>query len=232
MIYYSLSIYLKFIHIVSKYASMSFIKSTVPFIYALMIQMLKRSSLSHVIGLKAVSLSAGLTPLIGFFSDVNSALLVYLVRTASILSVAPSMGACSLYLPTLCGTLYLSTQSRLLKVGIPLVSILLFLNHPVGFISWTYTLYWIPPLLLGFLTIKSIFLRAVASTLTTHAVGSVLWIYMHQTSPMYWQTLINIVWLERLIYALILTAGYYVVSTVRSIDLSSGSLKPQLRWGI
>lgn len=188
-------------------------------LYAFIIQMLPRMSISSLIGLKGSSLvlASCVAPLIGFFSGVNSALLVYVLRTASIFIATPQVGSCTLYLPTLCGTFYLSTQSRLLKALIPLTCILLFLNHPIGLISWKYTLYWIPPLLLSFFTVQSIFLRALASTLATHAVGSVLWLYMHQTHQIYWHTLMNIVWFERLVCALILTAGYYAVIALRSI---------------
>ena len=179
----------------------------------MMLKGLSRIPVSLFVESKAIafSLSSCLAPLIGFFSGVSSAAIVYVTRTIYAVLVTQSMGSSLLHLPTLSGTLYLTTESRLVKALIPLTCILLFLAHPVGCSAWTYTLYWIPPLVLSFLPMRSIFLRSLTCTLATHAVGSTIWLYTHPTTALYWHSLIGIVWIERLISALILTTGYYTI---------------------
>lgn len=194
-------------------------------IYAILIQCIARTT--------GIFLASSLAPLIGYFSNVYTALFVYFIRTAWILIETQSTSL-SFYLPTLSGTFYLSTQSRIAKAFIPALCVVLFLLHPIGSASWAYTVYWIAPIVLSFFSIKSIFLRSLASTLTTHAVGSVLWIYTHHTTTLYWHSLISIVWLERLTSALILTAGYYAIVSIQPILIYARQkgIQPQPRWGI
>ncbi len=206
----------------SKYFSMPYIKNSSAFIYALMLKGLPRVPMSFFIASKAISFSLAscLAPLIGFFSGVSSAAIVYVTRTIYAVLVTQSIGSCLLHLPTLSGTLYLTTESRLAKALIPLTCILLFLVHPIGWSAWAYTLYWIPPFVLSFVPIRSIFLRSLACTLATHAVGSTVWLYTHQTTALYWHSLIGIVWIERLMSALLLTTGYYtVVGIIRLVHI-------------
>lgn len=198
---------------------MSFIKrALLPILHAISMQILSWIPMAGMLGTKAAFFSVGhcLSPLIGFFSGVGSSFLVYSVRTLFHFIALPSLGACTYYIPTLCGTLYLATNSRLIKFLIPSSCMILFLLHPTGQESGLYTLYWIAPLILSILPIRSIFLSALASTLTTHAVGSTLWLYTHQTDVLFWHALISVVWFERLTYALSITAGYYVCIKART----------------
>lgn len=153
-------------------------------------------------------LTACLAPLVGFFTTSRNSLTFFGLRTA----LALITGSFSCYVPTLAGSFVLSSQSRLLSALIPLSCIGLFILHPTGAASWLYTLYWLIPIGLSILTQPSLFTRALISTYTTHAVGSVIWLYTHNTTPLYWHALIAHVWLERFAYAAILTGSYYVIS--------------------
>ena len=172
--------------------------------------------------LKAAFLSSCFTPLLGFFASSSAGIFLYSIRTLLLFAVTPQIASLWHYLPTLAGILYLTSRSSMVRVGIPLACILLFIAHPVGRESFLYTFYWIPPVIGGFFTIKSAFLRALASTLTTHAVGSTFWIYTHTSIPAYWHALIGVVWAERLLIACIITASYYTITTLHTFWLKKG----------
>lgn len=174
---------------------------------------LKVSSYISVVpvSVKTGLLSSALAPLIGFFTKPSAAIGVYIIRTVVTLLIHPQIALSLLHLPTCAGTIYLATDSRFIKFSIVLIAFILFLSHPIGQASWLYSLYWLPPLIGSFFAVRSIFLRAVFSTLTTHAIGSTIWLYTHHTDILYWHSLISIVWIERVISALILTASYYSV---------------------
>ncbi len=195
---------------------MLFINKRFIVLYALFIQSMAK--------IPIIWLASSISPVIGFFSNTQTVLSVYLLRTALLAIFSKSIGIYFFHVPTLCGSLYLSSSSKLLKASLPVFAILLFLLHPVGLLSWTYTLYWFPPLLLTFFAQRSIFIQALSSTLVTHAIGSVLWLHSHQTTPAYWHALHSVVWLERLLCALLLTASYYLVTTVASYYQSRGTL--------
>ncbi len=184
-------------------------------LYGLFMQGLTSIKLSFILGSKLAffSLNQCLTPVIGFFAGTKENILIFGARTAiTFFWTGMGVAAFTYHLPTLSGTLYLTTTSRIVRAAVPLACILLFIAHPVGSASIVYTLYWFPLLLMSFKLPQSIFLRSLASTLTTHAVGSTLWLYSHQTDPLFWHSLISIVWIERLLFASCMTAAYYGVT--------------------
>lgn len=158
------------------------------------------------------SLASAFAPLIGFFVGTSSSALVYLVRTALSFSTTLALGSFLVHIPTLAGTLVLSSQSRLLSRILSLVCIVTFLIHPIGKESFIYSLYWLIPICISFVPRPSIFLRSLSSTFITHAVGSTIFLYTHATTSAFWLILIPQVLLERLTYALLLTASYYAVT--------------------
>lgn len=95
-------------------------------------------------------------------------------------------------------------NSRIISVLIPLLSILAFVLHPVGSISWIYSMYWLIPIAIALLP-KHLFnnnlLKSIGSTFTAHAVGSVGFIWAIQTTPELWIALIPVVFIERLLFA-------------------------------
>ncbi len=161
-----------------------------------------------LLSILSFSLTAIFAPIIGFFTNSRNCITLFGLRT----TLALISGSFSWYIPTLAGSLVLSSQSRILSTLIPLTCIGLFMLHPVGSASWLYCLYWLIPIGLSLTTQPSIFTRALISTYTTHAVGSVIWLYTHITTPLYWHTLIAQVWLERFACAAILTGSYYVIT--------------------
>lgn len=84
-----------------------------------------------------------------------------------------------------------------------------FIAHPVGAQAWVYSLYWLVPIVLYAVRKKNMFLEALGSTFTAHAVGSVIWIYCDPMTPQAWLTLIPVVLVERLVFASGIVVAYY-----------------------
>lgn len=171
------------------------------------------------------SLAHCVAPLLGFFSTTSMVYYSFFFRTIVQYLIYTSW---SFYLPTLCGTLWLSTESRVFKLVVPAVCIVLFASHPQA--SLLFSCYWIIPLILSFTPKRWIVLQAVGSTFTTHAVGSVLWIYSHPTDPLFWNALLGRVLFERLNYALILTVSYYGLNALGA--LINNYLSPSFKRSI
>ncbi len=179
--------------------------------YSVLLKLISRIGLWRVLGTKvSIGLAAAVAPAMGFFGSSSACLGVYLIRTGLALATSLTPLAGTLYVPTLAGSLVLSSQSRLLQIALPLICIATFALHPVGSQSMAYTLYWLIPIVVSFLP-SSIFLRSLSSTFVTHAVGSTIFLYTHPTTSTYWHALLPQVWLERLIYTLILSATYYIL---------------------
>lgn len=157
------------------------------------------------------SLNQNLTPAFGFFFGPWATIFLFISKTCILLLSGTMFGLPLLchHLPTLSGGLYLTSTNRLFKVSIPLLCMVLFVCHPIGFQSMVYTLYWVTPIVAAFYVPRSFFLRSLASTLTIHAVGSTLWLYTHSTNPLFWHSLLPVVAVERLLFAMIMTAAYY-----------------------
>ncbi len=113
------------------------------------------------------------------------------------------------HIPGLCAAVSWATSRKLITGGIPFICIVLFLMHPVGFASWLYTFYWFIPIIFTFIPERSVFIQALLSTFVAHAVGSVICLYTIYTAPALWWALIPVVFFERLIFALMMTAVYH-----------------------
>lgn len=106
-------------------------------------------------------------------------------------------------IPTFCASLYWATEQRWIRMGIPVLCMLLFVMHPVGLYAAPYTFYWLIPMGIAYIRYNNSFLTALASTFTAHAVGSVMHLYMINILPASaWLQLMPIVAVERLCLAL------------------------------
>lgn len=120
-------------------------------------------------------------------------------------------------LPTVCASLYWSTEHRWLRAGIPALCMLLFIAHPVGLYAAPYTLYWLLPIGIAYSTFcNHDVARALASAFTAHAAGSVMHLYLVQTlTSQDWIALIPVVAVERLFLALGMWISYKLLSRLR-----------------
>ena len=115
-------------------------------------------------------------------------------------------------IPTFFAGLYWAIPSRMMRAGVPAVCMLLFMLHPVGMVAWPYALFWFVPIAIACMQTSSIFLTSLASTFTAHAVGSVLWLYSTSMGADYWYSLLPIVPVERLLFAVGMTATHMICS--------------------
>ncbi len=106
-------------------------------------------------------------------------------------------------IPTFCAGLYWQS-GRSYRAIVPLACMALFWMHPTGFFAAPYALFWVIPFVIAFKK-DSVFLNALGSTFTAHAVGSVLWLYATNMPAARWYQLLPNVPLERLLFALGLT---------------------------
>lgn len=110
-------------------------------------------------------------------------------------------------LPVLFSALYFARRSKLMLI-VPAVCMIAFWFHPEGRAAWHYALYWLIPILTYFFYEKSIILRALGTTFTAHAVGSILFLYAFNLKATAWAALMPMVWKERGLMAIGITLTY------------------------
>lgn len=107
-------------------------------------------------------------------------------------------------LPMSLAALYFGSHSA--KKGlIAALCLLAFILHPIGREVWYFSLYWLIPIFASFNKERLSF-KALGSTFTAHAVGSVSFLYAFQLPAQVWHNLIPIVFYERMTFA----AGIWV----------------------
>jgi hypothetical protein len=92
-----------------------------------------------------------------------------------------------------------------------------FIIHPVGSSAPLYTLYWLIPAVISLSGCSSVFLRSLASTFVAHAIGSIIWLHTHTITADMWNGLIGVVWAERMLFALSMTAVYYGITSIHNV---------------
>jgi len=170
---------------------------------------------SVVVGSTATffSLANCITPLAGAFGGISGALSASLCLLA-IKCVLGSFTLKSLlvyHLPTLCASLALAKSTRLVRVGLFALSILLFSLHHVGSQALIYSALWILPMLAELLIERFYLARAFSATMVAHAVGSLAFLYIQPMTPGFWIALTPLALVERVIFALGITAVYQTV---------------------
>jgi hypothetical protein len=114
-----------------------------------------------------------------------------------------------------------SPQDAALHLLLPLTCMLLFCISPVGSTAKAYSLFWCIPIALFCIRFShpalSITSRALKSTFTAHALGSVIWVYLVPMTGEQWLALIPIVPLERLLIT--------TLTTLTALSISSATWK-------
>lgn len=164
----------------------------------------------------AISWSHVVLPLMGALLGAVGSYLLIIRSVLLLLAMAIGLKVQIFFgLPTLFASLYWSTESALLRVGVPLLCMILFMVHPVGFYAAPYTLFWLIPIGAYFYTDNRL-LTAMASTFMAHAIGSVMHLYMIGTlSSSMWLSLIPIVMVERLALGLSMYVAYRLLRKLK-----------------
>lgn len=170
---------------------------------------------SHMIWLSGPAI---LAPLVGAFGGVFASSIVLLIRMALhfLLFKKLSLSFLAFCVPGFVGSLYWSTRSSIIRVFVPLVCMGLFIAHPVGGQAFIYSLYWLIPVAVYFFGRNTIFMQALGSTFTAHAVGSVIWLYTVPMTATMWLGLIPFVAVERLLFALCMVVAYRVILAAKN----------------
>ncbi len=155
-----------------------------------------------------------LTPLAGLGGCIVAFALAFVRTGITVCVLQAPFKALAYHLPGLFASLGWTYPNMFLRVALPLSCIVAFSVHPIGRYAIPYTFYWLIPVGIYFSGKKSIFLHALATTFIAHAVGSVVWLYVKTLPVTVWWSLIPVVAAERLYYAAVMTAFYYVVRTV------------------
>jgi hypothetical protein len=197
--------------------------------YMALTWLLSAIKISFLVGTHATyfSLSHCIAPLTGLFIGSLGATIFFAAKT---LFWSPSSFIIACHLPSLSAALYLaiinnnnytmSPLKRLLLSSIPLMCMILFNLHPVGWQSAPYSLFWLIPIVSLFMQHNNLFIHMLGSTFTAHAVGSVLWLYAGLVpEPETWINLMPVVALERLLFATGMFLMYAIfIAIKRSIN--------------
>ncbi len=190
--------------------------------------------LSFIMGSRHAFFSASniLFPVSGLFLGVSGSCLWFAMSLIIRLLYGGSFYLHLVYgVPGFCASLYMASPHKLIRLVLPLVCIILFIAHPIGFYAAPYALYWLIPLILY--KKRSLFANALGATFTAHAVGSVFWLYLNPLPVAYWWGLIPIVALERVCFAsgaVVLYAG--CMKTVRMVFTIKKSAKAFIAAGL
>lgn len=129
--------------------------------------------------------------------------------------------------PMIAAAIYFGTKSKWINV-VPLLCIVLFLANPVGRTVWYYPIaFWFIPILTYFGKHR-LSLNALGSTFTAHAVGSTAFLYAFGLPASVWKSLMIIVPVERLTFAIGIIISYLVINNVLNYlveKLHIGTLK-------
>lgn len=199
---------------------------------------------AHLAGSKATFTAFdAFAPITGsFIGTIPGVIAVALMELANFIlrgSAGTDVGTIIRFFPMLFGVAVFAKKTRF-NLVIPLLAIAIFLAHPIGRTVWYFALFWTIPLVAHILRDRLLLARALGATFTAHAVGGALWIWAFSLPASVWQTLIPVVAIERLIFALGLCASYCLVTNLIAaiealtnkrfgLSLTSTHLIPALR---
>lgn len=112
------------------------------------------------------------------------------------------------FFPMLFAAWYFGRKNKPVLV-VPLLAVIAWGLHPIGRSVWYYSLFWLIPLFV-YRFYNFLPARALGATFTAHAVGGALWIYAFNLPAAVWISLIPVVAMERLLFALGISATYLV----------------------
>jgi len=199
-------------------------------LFTLLFECARYGKINFIIGSSSAffSLNHCITPLVGASSNFLGAAAIIFCLRMMMNNTAHTLPALLAYhIPSFFGAIAFSTINndrntalfkRLLLGAILLLCTALFIIHPIGYSAALYTALWLIPAVLLCIPTKNPFVHALISTFVTHAVGSVIWLYMFTTqSPEMWIYIMPIALIERIIFASGATICYYSMRVLYSL---------------
>ena len=148
------------------------------------------------------------------FGGITGSIAVLAVEIANLLWRQTLTLAGFLHLfPVMFGALYFGSNRKIVNL-IPVIAIASFTLHPVGREVWYFSLFWLIPILCQPFKVKSLLARSFGAVFTSHAVGGLLWIYFFNPPAAVWNSLIPIVIMERITFAVVSTVMYLIAEKI------------------
>ncbi len=183
------------------------------------IELASMLKMSYMVGSWSAFFSATniAVPMAGVFGGTALTGLITIMRALSRWLLLGSNPASFLvfHIPGVVAAFYWRSSSRLVKMGLPLLCMALFIAHTPA--AWFYSLYWLIPVGLYVAKRESIFEKALSATFIAHGVGSVIWAYTVPMADSVWLALIPIVAIERLVFASGMAIVYHIVTSLESV---------------
>lgn len=117
------------------------------------------------------------------------------------------------FFPMLFAVLYFAKKGKFNFI-IPVIAIVAFVIHPIGRTVWYFSLFWTIPIVAYFFRDRFLLARAIGSTFTAHAIGSVLYIWVFSLPATVWNSLIPIVVVERFLFTLGIAGSFVLVNNL------------------
>lgn len=154
-----------------------------------------------------------IVPLAGMFGGIEGSLILFAISSSVrfFWSGIVSFHFLAYHIPGLFASLYWAKPHWAFRLLPSVFCLGLFLAHPVGFAAGAYALLWLIPVGIYIFAKQNIFLDALASTFTAHAVGSVIWLYTVPMTPQDWLVLIPVALVERITFALGMVVAYHSI---------------------
>lgn len=181
--------------------------------------------------------------LFDFFGPIAGAFLGPWIGIASVLAVEVvnysvketplTTGAIIRLFPMLFAVYYFATVNKKSSdsnkwiIGVPVLSMIIFLAHPIGRSVWYYSLFWLIPLV-AYLKKDMLLSRSLGATFTAHSVGGAAWIWAFNLPATVWNSLIPVVISERILFALGISLSFVLVRYTLS-KLIAKNLLPSLK---
>ena len=147
------------------------------------------------------------TPVILFLSGIT--LLKWLtIGTITTLKIPTTMATAAWLLTTAKKNWLSKLATLLLFVVFPFTCMTIFILHPIAGLAPLYACYWlIPAIIYGIKHLRPlpIFFTALQITFIAHATGAIIWLFTIPMTPKQWNSLILLVAIERVTFALITT---------------------------
>ena len=151
-----------------------------------------------------------------FIGSLPGVVAVFLMQFVNFLAhgaVVEDAGTIIRFLPMLFAALYFARKGKF-NLVIPILAIIAFVIHPIGRSVWYFALFWLIPIVAYFLRDRFLLARALGATFTAHAVGGALWIWVFALPAPVWISLIPVVAMERIFFALGICVSFVLLNNL------------------
>ena len=173
-------------------------------------------SISKIVGSsQSFTLFELMAPIGGMFlGPIFGAISAFVVRLFNIILGHQTLDLLTVirFLPVMLAAAYFGLKTKKTAIIFP-ICIALFILNPIGRQAWLYSAIWLIPFVATFFK-KRLILNSLGATFTSHAVGSVIFLYAFGLTPQIWLALIPVVFIERGVFTLGIWMSYLAMNTI------------------